>query len=188
MKVVGKSDPVTRAKRDVDVKDGSLMGPLETDSEVQNEKGHVEEHKKDFSGNGVVLEGEVNVGKLCLVDDIGSGGLGLSSGVVADLMDDGFSLRMTRFKSCVREKLLDRGGQDFGRAGVVKVFGLNLCPDQEVLVWELKNSWLDCLRYSEEGGDCGASEWKKQLLIWRAQILMTTGKMPMSQRVMGPGI
>ncbi|GBL77035.1 hypothetical protein AVEN_12687-1 [Araneus ventricosus] len=222
MQVVGKSDPVIRAKRDVGMKDGRLMGSLETDSEVQNEKGfsesetivglnigmnaddsfivaerasravrmsphgvsglvqgyvdvfekgfsdneeamvlnpgtnmvdsgfiedrvsdafgllldveHVDEVGKGLSGNCEVLKGGVNAGKLSLVEDSGSGGLGLSSGVVADLMDDGFILRMTRSKSCAREKLLDRGGQDFGRSGIVKVFGLNPSSDQEVLV------------------------------------------------------
>ncbi|GBN36316.1 hypothetical protein AVEN_215197-1 [Araneus ventricosus] len=42
MQVVRKSDPVTRAERDVGVKDGRLMQLLETDSEVQNMKGFSE--------------------------------------------------------------------------------------------------------------------------------------------------
>ncbi|GBO32627.1 hypothetical protein AVEN_41520-1 [Araneus ventricosus] len=97
------------------------------------------------------LEGGVNAGKSCLVEDSGSGGLGLPSGVVADLMDDGFELRSD---SCDPEKFLVSGSQDFVRAGVVKVFVLDLSPDQEVLFWELRNSLLGWSRYSEEGGDC----------------------------------
>ncbi|GBN54073.1 hypothetical protein AVEN_157455-1 [Araneus ventricosus] len=130
----------------------------------------------------MVLKGGVNAGKLCLVEDTGSGGFGLPSGVVAGLNYDGLNLRKPRSKTCDQEKLLVSGGQDFVRAGVVKVFGLNLSLDQGVLFWELRNSWLDCLRYSEEEGDCGASQRNQQLLIWRAQLLMTTGRMPMSQR------
>ncbi|GBL86449.1 hypothetical protein AVEN_164605-1 [Araneus ventricosus] len=39
--------------------------------------GHVDELEKGLSGNDVVLKGEVNAGKLCLVEDSGSGGFGL---------------------------------------------------------------------------------------------------------------
>ncbi|GBM00281.1 hypothetical protein AVEN_32630-1 [Araneus ventricosus] len=111
--------------------------------------GHIDEIEKSLSGNDLVLEGRVNGGKSYLVEVRGSGGLRLPSGVVADLMGDGFELR---FDSCDQVKFLVSGGQDFVRAGVVKVFGLNSSPDQEVLFWELRNSLLDWSRYSEEGG------------------------------------
>ncbi|GBN52459.1 hypothetical protein AVEN_77544-1 [Araneus ventricosus] len=78
----------------------------------------------------------------------------------------------------------DSGNGGLGLPSCV-VAGLNY---DEVLFWESRNSWLDCLRYSVEGGDCGASQRNQQLLIWRAQLLMTTERIPMSQRKMDPGI
>ncbi|GBL92601.1 hypothetical protein AVEN_123778-1 [Araneus ventricosus] len=133
-------------------------------------EGYVDVFEKGFPGNeeAMVLYHGTNMvvsGKLSLVEDSGSGGLGLSSGVVADLIGDGFDLRKPRSKSCHQDTFLVSGDQDFGRVGVVKVIGLNLSPDQEVLVWELKNIWLDCLRYSEEGGDwCFRTEEATALL------------------------
>ncbi|GBO09200.1 hypothetical protein AVEN_209066-1 [Araneus ventricosus] len=73
-----------------------------------------------------------NAADLCSVEDNVSGGLVLSSGVVADLMGDGFDLMSD---SCDQEKFLVSRNQDFVRAGVVKVFELNLSPDQEGLFW-----------------------------------------------------
>ncbi|GBL93028.1 hypothetical protein AVEN_54659-1 [Araneus ventricosus] len=94
--------------------------------------GHIEEIEKGLSGNDMVLEGGINAGKSCLVEDSGRMdlGLGLPSDGVADLMGDGFELRSD---SCDQEKFLVSVCQDFVRAGVGKVFGLNLSPDQEVL-------------------------------------------------------
>ncbi|GBN00432.1 hypothetical protein AVEN_55232-1 [Araneus ventricosus] len=58
--------------------------------------GHIDELEKGLSGNDVVLKGGMNAGKLCLVEDSGSGGLGLPSSVVVGLNYDGLYLRKPR--------------------------------------------------------------------------------------------
>ncbi|GBM90852.1 hypothetical protein AVEN_49815-1 [Araneus ventricosus] len=94
--------------------------------------GHIDELENGLSRNDVVLKGGMNSGKLCLVEDSGSGGFGLPSGVVAVLNYDGLDLRKLRSKSCDQEKLLASKGEDFVIEGIVKVFGLTLSPNQEV--------------------------------------------------------
>ncbi|GBM18086.1 hypothetical protein AVEN_75512-1 [Araneus ventricosus] len=86
---------------------------------------------------------------------------------------------------------------------------IGLESDQDLidLPLELENSSVDCLRYSDEGGECDAASFvetvddllpshindgleagKSKELIWRARLLMTTEEKPIIMWELYPGL
>ncbi|GBN96027.1 hypothetical protein AVEN_158831-1 [Araneus ventricosus] len=163
-----------------------------------------EEHEKEFSRNEAV---RVDSG---FVEEKVSGAVGLSPHRVS-VSAIGHVVELRKGSSGNAAML--KTGVNFGdlcsveRTGVMRVPGSDWSRQQVVLPLELENSSVNCLQYSDEGGECDAASLvetvddllpshindeleagRSKELIWRAKLLMTTEEKPIIMWELYPGI
>ncbi|GBN36317.1 hypothetical protein AVEN_215198-1 [Araneus ventricosus] len=92
----------------------------------------------------------------------------MSTGFVMDLMDEGFDLRKLRYNSYYHEKLLVSGGKEVERTGVMRMPGTGW--NRDGLPLGLEDSLVNCLRYSDEGGECDASSFEETVEYLSASV------------------
>ncbi|GBM95031.1 hypothetical protein AVEN_196187-1 [Araneus ventricosus] len=163
-----------------------------------------EEHEKEFSRNEAV---RVDSG---FVEEKVSGAVGLSPHRVS-VSAIGHVVELRKGSSGNAAML--KTGVNFGdlcsveRTGVMRVPGSDWSRQQVVLPLELENSSVNCLQYSDEGGECDAASLvetvddllpshingeleagRSKELIWRAKQLMTIEEKPIIMWGLYPGI